>query len=518
MFENPLRLALALAVLTLSSACARGGHDNAPYASDVADAADKPIPDSDPCATPNKGCACETNDEVVDCGQVERRSGDYVSCTMGKRTCTSGTWGECIGDRVATISAPSGVKTLALGSSAACPDNPCDPYCQRIADDSTNLAVDAGAFTLDAGLVLKATTPLPSGAGCTGLAVTPASQNITITQANTENVKAEYFNQISTAVSSIPSTWTVTATRNEANIDNNYAGSAPGITGIGATNWSARWTGSVIPTTTEAYTFYTATDDGVRLWINGTLVIDHWQNQVTIEYASAPINLTAGVPALFRFEYYQGNGGSAAFLRWSSATIFKQAIPAANMGTPTGTRPSRLVVSPANPSFSVSLVPSGCYSGTLSAAWTLDRLDIAAVNNGAVNMLGAVPGTLNVTAYAGQFSATGQLNVTVNATDTNFAPAGAVTNLAKAVSGTDPMTFLYPYAATVLPLGLAPPYVQWDNGGTAASAVQVSLRYPATGTPTFSWNEIIPESNPPHATLPQEVWRDLENTAKGQDV
>ena len=41
----------------------------------------------------------------------------------------------------------------------------------------------------------------------------------------------------------------------------------------------------------------------------------------------------------------------------------------------------------------------------------------ATVANGTVNLISAVPGTLNVTAYAGQFSATGQLNVTVNATD-----------------------------------------------------------------------------------------------------
>jgi hypothetical protein len=274
----------------------------------------------------------------------------------------------------------------------------------------------------------------------------------------------------------------------------------------------------VIPTTTEAYTFYTATDDGARLWINGTLVIDHWQSQATTEYASPTISLTAGVPALFRFEYYQGTGGSAAFLRWSSPSISKQAIPVASMGAPDGSRPSRVVMSPSNPTFTVSLVPAGCYSGTLSPAWTLDRYDVATVTNGTVNMISAVPGTLNVTAYAGQFSATAQVNVTVNATDSTLAPAGAVTNLAKPVSGSDPMTFLYPYAGTVFPIGLSPPYIQWDNGGTAASAVQVSLRYPATGAATFSWSEILPESNPPHASIPAEVWKDFENTGKGQDV
>ena len=54
--------------------------------------------------------------------------------------------------------------------------------------------------------------------------------------------------------------------------------------------------------------------------------------------------------------------------------------------------------------------------------------------------------------------------------------------------------------------------------GTAASAVQVSLRYPATGTATFAWNAIMPESNPPNATIPASVWKDLENTGKGTDV
>ena len=80
------------------------------------------------------------------------------------------------------------------------------------------------------------------------------------------------------------------------------------------------------------------------------------------------------------------------------------------------------------------------------------------------------------------------------------------------------MTILYPYANTVLPLGLIPPLLQWDTGGTAASAVQISLRYPATGTATFAWNAIIPESSPPSATIPQSVWKDFENSGKGADV
>ena len=146
MFGKPLRLALALALLAFGNACSHGGHDTAPFAG-ASDAGDhQPVPTVDPCETPNKGCACENADEVIDCGQVERLSGDYVSCTMGKRTCEgNNTWGECVGDRIATLSVPAGGKrTQGLGTSKACIDNPCDPYCQRIVDDAAGLNLDGG--------------------------------------------------------------------------------------------------------------------------------------------------------------------------------------------------------------------------------------------------------------------------------------------------------------------------------------------------------------------------------------
>ena len=52
------------------------------------------------CATPNEGCSCETYGAVIDCGQVHRQSGSYVSCSLGKRTCVDGRWGACVGDRI----------------------------------------------------------------------------------------------------------------------------------------------------------------------------------------------------------------------------------------------------------------------------------------------------------------------------------------------------------------------------------------------------------------------------------
>ena len=38
---------------------------------------------------------------------------------------------------------------------------------------------------------------------------------------------------------------------------------------IPSDNFSARWTGKVQPQYTETYTFYTQSDEGVALWVNG---------------------------------------------------------------------------------------------------------------------------------------------------------------------------------------------------------------------------------------------------------
>ncbi|MEO6599496.1 MAG: hypothetical protein ABIQ16_06455, partial [Polyangiaceae bacterium] len=194
-FQTPLRVALALVALLLSSACSHGGHETGPYLGIGGDGDTRPPPNVDACETPNNGCSCDRPDEVVDCGQVDRRSGDYVSCSIGKRTCgADDTWGDCVGDSIATMSAPSGgQRTQGLGTSQACIDNPCDPYCQRVVDDSGGLNVDGGPFTTDGGLGLKATIPLPAGNGCTSLVMSPATQTVTVSAINSTFIQADYF-------------------------------------------------------------------------------------------------------------------------------------------------------------------------------------------------------------------------------------------------------------------------------------------------------------------------------------
>ena len=102
---------------------------------------------------------------------------------------------------------------------------------------------------------------------------------------------------------------------------------------VGDDNFSARWTGEVEAAFTETYTFYTSTDDGVRLWVDGKLLVDEWIDQGTTEYRGT-IDLVAGNTYSLVMEYYENGGGAVAQLRWSSPSTPKGLIPQAAFSLP----------------------------------------------------------------------------------------------------------------------------------------------------------------------------------------
>jgi Concanavalin A-like lectin/glucanases superfamily/PA14 domain len=102
---------------------------------------------------------------------------------------------------------------------------------------------------------------------------------------------------------------------------------------VGVDNFSARWTGEVEAAFTETYTFYTNSDDGVRLWINGQQLVDNWTDHGATEN-SGKIDLVAGNSYSLQMEYYENGGGAVAELRWSSPHTPKQLIPQAALSPP----------------------------------------------------------------------------------------------------------------------------------------------------------------------------------------
>jgi hypothetical protein len=105
-------------------------------------------------------------------------------------------------------------------------------------------------------------------------------------------------------------------------------GTGAPISGIQADGFTVRWTGQVQAQYSEKYTFYTTSDDGVRLWVNNTLIVDKWMDQGATEYF-ATIDLAAGQKYNIRMDYYDNTGGATAKLAWSSASTPKQIVPQA---------------------------------------------------------------------------------------------------------------------------------------------------------------------------------------------
>lgn len=95
---------------------------------------------------------------------------------------------------------------------------------------------------------------------------------------------------------------------------------------IGADTFSVRWTGKVVPAYSETYTFYTLSDDGVRLYVGGQKLIDNWTDHGATEN-SATITLQANRQYDLRLEFYENGGAALIQLSWSSPSQPKQIVP-----------------------------------------------------------------------------------------------------------------------------------------------------------------------------------------------
>ena len=94
-----------------------------------------------------------------------------------------------------------------------------------------------------------------------------------------------YFDNVDLSGSSV--------TRIDPFIDFDFGQGSPAA-GIDSDTFSARWTGRISAPYTESYTFYTRSDNGVRLWVNNTLVINNWTSHLETENASPSLPLVAG--------------------------------------------------------------------------------------------------------------------------------------------------------------------------------------------------------------------------------
>lgn len=119
------------------------------------------------------------------------------------------------------------------------------------------------------------------------------------------NWKGEYFNNRTL-------TGSPTLVRDDANINFNWGAGAP-ANGLPADNFSVRWS-RTLNFPAGSYRFTTTADDGVRLWVNGHLLVDQWKDQAAATY-SGVIYLSGN--ALVQMEYYENGGLALAQLGWA---------------------------------------------------------------------------------------------------------------------------------------------------------------------------------------------------------
>lgn len=114
--------------------------------------------------------------------------------------------------------------------------------------------------------------------------------------------------------------------RVDPEINFNWSGGSPDPR-VPNDEFTVRWTGAVTTTSSAGtYTFYTKSDDGARLWVNGQLLIDEYVNQGSTEH-SGTITLAANTTYVIRMDYFEAGGGADASLSWEPPGEAKAIIP-----------------------------------------------------------------------------------------------------------------------------------------------------------------------------------------------
>jgi hypothetical protein len=132
---------------------------------------------------------------------------------------------------------------------------------------------------------------------------------LTRLHASAQGLLGQYFNNATLAGASV-------LTRTEA-VNYDWATSAPAA-GLPVDAFSVRWTGRAFISADGNYTFHTTSDDGIRLWVDGALVIDNWTAHATTTNSSPPIALKAGFHYDLKLEYFDNQAGAVAKLAWTT--------------------------------------------------------------------------------------------------------------------------------------------------------------------------------------------------------
>ena len=155
------------------------------------------------------------------------------------------------------------------------------------------------------------------------------AHEFTVKRQTSNGLKAEFFDNQGTDYFEIPDHTNKIPDFVTVESDINFGGS-PWTTSAGNLPWqddfSLRMSGYINIPTDNTYTFELNSDDGSKLWVDGTLVVDNDQTHPMTK-VSGNIDLTAGRKHI-QVEYFENNGAAGLELRWQNPDFGQQLVPA----------------------------------------------------------------------------------------------------------------------------------------------------------------------------------------------
>jgi hypothetical protein len=143
--------------------------------------------------------------------------------------------------------------------------------------------------------------------------------------------------------------------RTEDVINNNWGTGAPSSTGLGSDNFSVRWTTTITWNANGQFWLRTYSDDGIRVWVDGNLVINNWTDHAaTYDYWQTPPKSNGNTSTVV-VEFYENGGNAVAVLEWLRPGNTNYAVvpnnrtsaPPCSAGTATRTpTPTQVINSP----------------------------------------------------------------------------------------------------------------------------------------------------------------------------
>ena len=154
------------------------------------------------------------------------------------------------------------------------------------------------------------------GASLTDVSVVPVPASMLRAPNGEPGLKVEFFGNRNLEGAPI-----LTRIDKEVNFDWGTGSPAPGV--VPVDDFSARWTGKLVPTVSGKYRFGAIADDGVRIYLDGKTIAEDWTQHAPTT-VTGEVMLEAGRTYDLKMEYYEAKIGAVARLAWQPPTTSKQ--------------------------------------------------------------------------------------------------------------------------------------------------------------------------------------------------